>query len=288
MWWALTQKEMQIELKNLAASQAQAQTQIEVRDLVRVSKEVLWSVGDLQKQVGGLSNSVGQGLEAYAMERISPILEQRFRFVTESLAPEAIGIDGDEYDFDVVYRSVIDGRAVAVLCEVKTNITPAEVRDFSEIVNRVRQHVGADDVRMLFFGYRAGHKAQQVVADCGAMLAFPRGPCSRLGSAKALPNKLTSFRWRHKLYVMAKTQIQLSDELYRRVKDFAQQREWSLTETFRRAVEQMFERYPQQTTPPQGWQVPTIRDAGWRGLAPGKLHETALTDSEPACPPDVR
>jgi len=43
---------------------------------------------------------------------------------------------------------------------------------------------------------------------------------------------------------MIKTQIQLPDELYRRVKAFAEQREWSLAETFRRAVEQMFERYP--------------------------------------------
>ena len=31
---------------------------------------------------------------------------------------------------------------------------------------------------------------------------------------------------------MIKTQIQLPDELYRRVKAFAEQREWSLAETF--------------------------------------------------------
>jgi predicted transcriptional regulator len=42
--------------------------------------------------------------------------------------------------------------------------------------------------------------------------------------------------------IMIKTQIQLPDELYRRVKAFAEQREWSLAKTFRRAVEQMFER----------------------------------------------
>ena len=184
---AVAQKETQAELQKLAASHdklaashdrlaaSHEQTQSDVHELTRISKEVLWSLGDLRKQVGGLSNSVGQGLEAYAMERVPRILEQRFGFVTESAAPENIGGDGDEYPFDIVYRGTRDGHRVVVLCEVKTNITIAEVEEFISIATRAKPHIDAVDVRTLFFGYRAGHKAQQLIADHRSMLAFPRG-----------------------------------------------------------------------------------------------------------------
>lgn len=184
---AVAQKETQAELIKLAASHeklaashdrlaaSHEQTQSDVHELTHISREVLWSLGDLRKQVGGLSNSVGQGLEAYAMERIPRILEQRFGFVTESSAPENIGDDGEEYAFDVVYRGTLNERRVVILCEVKTNITITEVEDFLSVAMRANRHLDTLDVRTLFFGYRAGHKAQQLIADHRALLAFPRG-----------------------------------------------------------------------------------------------------------------
>ncbi len=183
----VAQKETQAELIKLAASHeklaashdrlaaSHEQTQSDVHELTHISREVLWSLGDLRKQVGSLSNSVGQGLEAYAMERIPRILEQRFGFVTESSAPENIGDDGEEYAFDVVYRGTLNERRVVVLCEVKTNITITEVEDFLSVAMRANRHLDTLDVRTLFFGYRVGHKAQQLIADHRALLAFPRG-----------------------------------------------------------------------------------------------------------------
>ena len=191
---AVAQKETQAELMKLAASHdrlaashdrltgshdrlaiSHEQTQSDVHELTRISKEVLWSLGDLRKQVGGLSNSVGHGLEAYAMERIPKLLEQRLGFITESSAPENIGGDGEEYAFDVVCRGTLDGHRMVVLCEVKTNITIAEVESFISIAMRAKPHIDTADVRTLFFGYRAGQKAQQLMADHRSMLAFPRG-----------------------------------------------------------------------------------------------------------------
>jgi predicted DNA-binding protein len=77
---------------------------------------------------------------------------------------------------------------------------------------------------------------------------------------------------------MVKTQIQIPDELYRRVKQLAAAQEWSLAETFRRAVEQMFERYPSTSERPDAWRVPKIRPAGWQGLSASELHRRALDD----------
>jgi hypothetical protein len=55
----------------------------------------------------------------------------------------------------VVYRGTLDGHRVVVLCEVKTNITIAEVEDFVSSAMRARPHIDTPDVRTLFFGYRA-------------------------------------------------------------------------------------------------------------------------------------
>lgn len=83
---------------------------------------------------------------------------------------------------------------------------------------------------------------------------------------------------------MTKTQIQLPDDLYRRVKQFSAEREWSLAETFRRAVEMFCDRYPSEPVKPEAWELPAPRDLGWRGLTAEQLHEVALDDMDPRLP----
>jgi len=167
------QKRMEVRMERLTASHEEIRD--EIKDLVQVTKTLVWGQNDLRKQLGGIADSVGQGLEAYAMERIPRILEQRCGFVVESAAPETIGPIGNTSEIDVVCRGTLDGRPVAVLCEVKTNITETEVREFLVTADRVRAAAGVDDVRILFFGYRSGEAAQKLIADNGCWLAFPRG-----------------------------------------------------------------------------------------------------------------
>ena len=167
------QKRTEVRMERLTASHEEIRD--EIKDLVRVTKTLVWGQNDLRKQVGGIADSVGQGLEAYAMERIPRILEQRCGFVVESAAPETIGPIGNTSEIDVVCRGTLDGRPVAVLCEVKTNITETEVREFLATADRVRAAAGVDDVRILFFGYRSGEAAQKLIAENSCWLAFPRG-----------------------------------------------------------------------------------------------------------------
>ena len=89
--------------------------------------------------------------------------------------PETLGPIGNKSEIDVVCRGTLDGRPVAVLCEVKTNITETEVREFLATADRVRAAAGVDDVRILFFGYRSGEAAQKLIAENSCWLAFPRG-----------------------------------------------------------------------------------------------------------------
>jgi len=83
---------------------------------------------------------------------------------------------------------------------------------------------------------------------------------------------------------MIKTQIQLPDDLYHQVKRFSAEREWSLAETFRRAVEQYCGRYPSAPMKPEAWSLPKPRNLGWKGLTAEQLHTAALDDMEPHLP----
>ena len=153
---------------------AQDRTEAEVAELVQVTKTLLWGQNDLRKQVGGIADSVGQGLEAYATERIPRTLEQRFGFVLESAAPETMGPAGNVAKIDVVCRGMLDGWPVAVLCEVKTNVTETEVREFLVTADRVRPAAGVDDVRILFSATARARPPQRLIAEYGCWLAFPR------------------------------------------------------------------------------------------------------------------
>ena len=62
---------------------------------------------------------------------------------------------------------------------------------------------------------------------------------------------------------MTKTQIQVPEELFAEIKQFAQRREWSLAETFRRGAELLLETYAEDTPPAsQAWQPPSSRGVG--------------------------
>lgn len=83
---------------------------------------------------------------------------------------------------------------------------------------------------------------------------------------------------------MTKTQIQLPDDLYRRVKRLAAEWEWSLAETFRRGVEQLMEVYPAQPVESGTWVPPTPRDLGRGGQSAEDLHRVAMEDMDPEVP----
>lgn len=160
---------------------AQQRTEGEVHELFVAQKELTWTMKDVHKQLGGLALSVGHGLEAYAMERIPKILAEHCGFVVETSVPETIYADDRSYDIDIVCRGTIAGRPAAMLCEVKTNITSQEVREFLDVFERVRPVLARDetiapaDIRPLFFGYRASPDTRRLIAERGGLLAFPMG-----------------------------------------------------------------------------------------------------------------
>ena len=123
---------------------------------------------------GGLGQTAGYAVEAYVLERLPKLLSRRFGFIETSAMPESFTHpDGSIDEIDVIVRGTIDGRPVAFVGETKTNITLREVEDFLKVVGRVRPAMQCDDVRAIFFAYRASGDARQAVAAVGCSLAFP-------------------------------------------------------------------------------------------------------------------
>jgi hypothetical protein len=134
------------------------------------------AVTDLAKQVGGLSNTVGANLEDFACDLVPELLEKYWRFVTVSAGPEELTTaDGVGREFDVVVRGTIDGRPVTVLCETKATVSTTEVSKFLRIVEKVREAYPEEDIRPLFFGYKANSAARGLITQSHAAMIFTRG-----------------------------------------------------------------------------------------------------------------
>lgn len=85
---------------------------------------------------------------------------------------------------------------------------------------------------------------------------------------------------------MIRTQIQLPDELYRRAKEVAKQREISLAEMTRRGLEIFLDRISQRVSP-TAWEPPQI-DGGGICVPLKTLHAISAAEESAAAPPRRR
>jgi hypothetical protein len=167
-------EEMQVTMQAMQASQQAMQASQQA--MQGSLQEMQRAVTDLAKQVGGLSNTVGANLEDFACDLVPELLEKYWRFVTVSAGPEELTTaDGVGREFDVVVRGTIDGRPVTVLCETKATVSTTEVSKFLRIVEKVREAYPGEDIRPLFFGYKANSAARGLITQSHAAMIFTRG-----------------------------------------------------------------------------------------------------------------
>jgi hypothetical protein len=133
------------------------------------------AVTDLAKQVGGLANSLGGSLEDFACDLVPEILEKRWRLRVTSAEPEEIDAGRGSRELDLVVRGTIDGRPVMIVCEVKSAVTAKEVERFMKVIDWLRAAHPDQDIRGLFFGYRADREAREAILSAGAAMVFTRG-----------------------------------------------------------------------------------------------------------------
>ena len=170
---AEAQKRTELRLEELA--DAQNRTELRVEELADAQKHTEIAMTDLARQVGGLSNAFGGSLEDFARDLVPEILEKHWRLVVTSAEPEELETPRGMNEIDLVVRGTIDGRPVMVACEVKAAVSATEVARFMKVVAQLRAARPADDIRALFFGYRADRKAREAILEAGAAMVFTRG-----------------------------------------------------------------------------------------------------------------
>jgi hypothetical protein len=145
------------------------------KDLADAQKGTELAVADLARQVGGLSNALGGSLEDFACDLVPEILEKHWRLEVASAQPEEIETSWGHHEIDLVVRGTIDGRPVMVVCEAKSAVSATEVARFTKAIERLRAARPDEDIRALFFGYRADRKAREEIVKAGAAMVFTRG-----------------------------------------------------------------------------------------------------------------
>jgi hypothetical protein len=76
---------------------------------------------------------------------------------------------------------------------------------------------------------------------------------------------------------MKRTQVQIPDPLYREVKRVARLRDWSVSEVFRRAAEQLVAQYPDDKHPGD-WALPEPREMGVPLVPPEEWRDVIADD----------
>jgi hypothetical protein len=156
-------------------AEAQKRTEDRVEELAEAQKGTELAVADLAKQVGGLANSLGGSLEDFACDLVPEILEKHWRLEVTSAEPEELDAGRGHHELDLVVRGTIDGRPVMIVCEVKSAVTAKEVERFMKVIGWLRAAHPDQDIRGLFFGYRADRKAREAILSAGAAMVFTRG-----------------------------------------------------------------------------------------------------------------
>jgi len=170
---AEAQQRTELRVEELAEAQQElAQSQ---HELTEAQKQTEWAVRDLAKQVGGLSNALGGSLEDFACDLVPELLEKHWQMQIESAGPEDLLIGRKHREIDVVVRGTIAGKPVVVVCEAKASVSLKEVEGFLAVIDRFRSAHPDDDIRPLFFGYKADRKARQKIIASGAAMVFTRG-----------------------------------------------------------------------------------------------------------------
>ena len=134
-----------------------------------------WAIKDLAKQVGGLSNALGGSLEDFACDLVPEMLEKYWQMEVQSAATEELLIGRRYREIDVVVRGTVAGKPVTVLCEVKATVSRKEVDWFLAIIERYRSLHPHEDIRPLFFGYKADRRARERIVAEGTAMVFTRG-----------------------------------------------------------------------------------------------------------------
>ncbi len=124
-------------------AEAQKRTEEELASLTR-------TVRNMQKEVGGLSNTVGYELEDSLYPLLPVVLKEDFGVEIEGdLERTFIEYDGREDEVNIYGRGKLDGKRVYIIGESKAQIGRGDVESFVKMVKRLGRHLKEQIIPLL-------------------------------------------------------------------------------------------------------------------------------------------
>ncbi len=141
---------------------AEAQKRTEKR-LDRLDKRV----DNLQKEVGGISNTLGYSLENSSYKSLTKILPERFGIQIEKLYRRNIVYASGKFDEINIYgEGKKDDRKIFIVGESKAQFGVKDVTQFLKLLQRVKKHLQAD-VFALALAHQFHPKAEKALKERG-------------------------------------------------------------------------------------------------------------------------
>ncbi|MBI3814501.1 MAG: hypothetical protein HY279_08565 [Nitrospinae bacterium] len=142
---AESHKELTVEVKELA--KAQKRTEEEIKKLTKAQLETDKKVDRIQKNLGGLSHTVGYHLEDRAYKTLPLLLKRDLGIEVEGRLIRRFFVygRGKEDEVNIYGRGIKDGKEVIIIGEGKSQLSKDDIDDFLDIADRVTDYTKSSD-----------------------------------------------------------------------------------------------------------------------------------------------
>jgi seryl-tRNA synthetase len=167
-------------VKQLAEAQRRTEERLErleavVEQLAEAQRRTEETLATLASQVGGLSDTIGFGLEDVARVMIPGWFERHMDIVVEGeFRPTYVSGDGKEFQVNLFGKGRrADGKEVILAGECKSRIQRREVASFAKTLRAVRKAYAEMDVVAFMFGYLVHPSADEEAEKHGILVLAP-------------------------------------------------------------------------------------------------------------------
>ncbi len=172
----LTEAQKRTEARVEELAEAQKRTEVRVEELAEAQKETEKEVRklakglqDTRRMVGGLSNTVGYGLEDRAIASMPKLLKQHYDIEVDGrLVRKYVNVAGREQELNMFGTGTRNGERLSIVGEGKSKLSKKHVDAFIKLLGRLRAaSVVNDNVFPIMVTYTVRPNVEEYAASKG-------------------------------------------------------------------------------------------------------------------------
>ncbi|MCD6317550.1 hypothetical protein J7M02_00595, partial [Candidatus Aerophobetes bacterium] len=161
-------------VERLAKAQAKTEERVgrledAVEKLAKAQAKTEEALANLAKEVGGLSTTIGFGLEDICRVVLPGYLERHYNVYVTELNRKFFRINETDVEINFYGEGRKDGKKVVILGEAKSKIYKSEVRKFLQQISKVIPQIEHETLKVMF-GYLIHPTAMELAKKEGIIL----------------------------------------------------------------------------------------------------------------------